>query len=271
MTSENLLFIKNHIINEIDSYYQTFSGIYLFAIYKKNKWVLTYGEFKNLTSSILDVANDNHIDFDYFNSNFNIPKIIPLTILFSEESLSHLIPNIDKYIDNNNFKLQDNGIKPISEVYDKFVRIGKSHSNIILFETNIYNMNQKNVLMKGDFHISFWIDRPIIQISENFDESISDDLKLSNDEKETGFYVPKNFKSLPKKSVLVEDIYEPKLRILGNKNKIIDDYNSYKRIDDYNSSERFDNYNSYKRLDNYNSFKKLDNFSSNKKLCILRI
>jgi hypothetical protein len=253
MPSENLLFIKNHITNEIDSYYDTFSGIYLFAIYKKNKWVFTYDEFNNLTSSILDVANDNHIDFDYFNSNNNIPKIILLTILFSEESLSHLIPNIDKYMNNNDFKLKDNGIKPLSDVYDKFVRMGKNHSNITLFETNIYNMNQKNVLMKGDFHISFWIDKPLIQISENFDESISDDLELSDDEKESGFYVPKNFKSLPKKSVLVEDIFEPKLRILGIKNKRIYDYNSYKKLDDYNS------------------YKRLDNFSSNKKLCILRI
>jgi len=256
MSSEKLLFIKNNITNEIDYYYNTFGGIYLFAIYKKNKWVFTYDEFDNLTSSILNVANDNHIELDFLDSNNNIPKIIPLVILFSEESLTHLIPIIDKYMDKNNYKFKDKNVKPISDVYDKFVNIGKNNSNINLFETNTYNMNQKNILSKGDFHISFWIDRPSIEISDNFDDLTSNNLELSDDENETGFRMPKIYKSISNRGIFKEEnrkisskeLFETKPRICGNKNKRYDDYVVSKRVDNYGINKIFDDYSSTKKL-----------------------
>ena len=194
MSLEKYVFVKNNIMNEIDPYYHKFSGIYLFAMYKKNKWVFTYGEFDNLESSILAVADENNIKIEFVDSTNFIPYIIPLIVLFSEESINHLLPSIENYLQDTNVKLPQNDVKPVSDVYNYFIKTGKNHSTIMLFESQIYNMNEKNILAKGSKHLSFWIDKPILKLTQNYDDLVPNDFGLSDDENQHYITILKNDK-----------------------------------------------------------------------------
>ena len=117
--------INNDILSEIDKQYHHFPSVYLIAIYTNNKWVFRTGYCDSFKDFITEIVED-----DYYDTKNRIPKILPLILMFSENTQNNnfIINNIYKTrIKNMSLEINTNYIKPSSDSYEIFLDVLKNY------------------------------------------------------------------------------------------------------------------------------------------------
>jgi hypothetical protein len=175
--------INNDILSEIDQQYHNLPTVYLIAVYNNNKWVFMSGHCNSFKNFIIEIAEN-----EYYDSKNRIPKILPLILMFSENTQNNNldIDNIYKTkIKNMCLNINIDQIKPSSDSYEIFLDILKNEKGI-LFKSKKHHFSEKNVFNTNNTMLYLWIEKPMINMDEllNYssdeDDLICSSLRISN-------------------------------------------------------------------------------------------